>query len=272
MEGVMLKQYKDISYRDWVVNDAKASVLMVHGMGAHSERFLELALKFNKEKINCYAIALQGFGELTGDKKGHVRSVTEYHKAIKMLKEVIISENKDKPIFILGESMGGLLATTHLLNYDNNYKGLVVVVPAYSDVFKLNLLDRAKILMYSLFTPSKAILMPFTTEQLSRDPEIIAKLNADSREHRFASAGLLRELLFQQVDVAMNLGKLKVPVLMLSAGKDMLVSTPAGEQLFKKIKSDKKYVLYPESLHALTIEKNRDEVHSEIINWVKAKV
>ena len=268
----MLKQYEGVHYRDWKVTDAKAAVLMVHGMGAHSGRWDYLAARLNAEKISGYGIELQGFGELSVGKIGHVDTMKIYHESLLMLKKLMNSENPGKPVFILGESMGGLIATTQVLSYDHDFSGFVAIVPAYKDALKISGPDRAKIFLQSIFNPSHPVKMPFVSEELTRDPDILAKIKADPREHRMASAGLLKDNLLEQAGVMLNISKIRVPVLMLLAGKDMLVDTSFAAELFKKIKTDKKYIVYPDSLHALTIEKNREEVFGDIIKWINTKI
>ncbi len=268
----MLKQYKDVYYIDWTIPDAKAAVLMIHGMGGQSRRYTDLAERLNAGKIGGYAIELEGFGELAGEKKGHIDSMKKYHLAINTLKELVLSENPGKPIFILGESMGGLIATTQVLSYDSDYRGLISIAPAYKDVLKISLLRRVKIFIASLVDKTKGITMPFVNEELTSDPDILAKLKADPKEHKIASASLLKDNLMESLNIVANMGKMKIPVLMLLAGRDMLVDTPFAIKLFKKIKSDKKYILYPDSLHALTIERNREEVFKDIMRWINLKI
>jgi alpha-beta hydrolase superfamily lysophospholipase len=264
----VLKQYNGVYYSDWLVSDAKAAIIMVHGMGAQSRRYTWLSERLNAEKISGYAIELQGFGELAGDKKGHIDSMTKYHKALAVLKEHVKAENPGRPVFILGESMGGLIATNQVLSYDSDYKGLISIVPAYKDVLKINGLDRVKIFLLSVFKSSAEIKMPFVNTELTSDPVMLEKLNRDPGEHKIASAALLKDNLLEQLNVMMKIKGLKTPFLLLVAGKDYLIDTNFAVELFKKVETEKKYIVYPGSLHALTIEKNREEVFGDIIKWI----
>ncbi|HRU39243.1 MAG TPA: alpha/beta fold hydrolase, partial [Candidatus Goldiibacteriota bacterium] len=222
--------------------------------------------------ISCYAIELEGFGELSGGREGHISSMKKYHEALRTLKLAAAAENPGKPVFILGESMGGLIATYHVLYHDADFKGLISIAPAYKDVLKISALNRLRIFLESLVNGSAREQMPFTNSELTSDPEILAKLDADKREHKKASASLLRGNLMEQAGVILGIGRLKVPLLLLLAGRDRLVDTPFAIKLFHKVKGDKKYILYPDSLHALTIEKNREEVFSDIVKWLEKRV
>jgi alpha-beta hydrolase superfamily lysophospholipase len=264
----MLKQSEGVHYMEWKVGAPEAAMLFVHGMGAHAERFAELSARLNSEKISCYSVALHGFGELSGTKQGHVDSIRVYHMTLAAMKEMIKKENPGVPVFMLGESMGGLIATVHAIGYDRDFAGLIVTVPAYKDLLKISLLEKAAVFMESVFAPDTAHRMPFTSEELTRDLGVLEKLKADPREHRFASAALLKDLFFEQIECALNMGKLSVPFLMLLAGRDTVVDAQYCVGMFKKVKSEKKHIIYPESLHALTIERNREEVFEDIVRWI----
>lgn len=264
----MLKNYEGVYYKDWPAAEAKAAMLLVHGMGAHPERFNDLAARMNAEKISCYGIALQGFGDIAGEDKGHIDSMKIYHESLLELKKFVSAEKPGKPVFILGESMGGVIATVQALHYDPDFAGLIPISPAYRDVLKISPLQRVGIFLSYIVKGKTPVKMPFVSEELTRDTEVLARLKSDPREHRMASASLLFGNLVEMIDIMMNIGKIKVPVLMLLSGKDYLADTPYSIGLFKRIRTEKKYIVYPDSLHALTIEQNREEVFGDIVKWV----
>ena len=269
----MLKKYRGILYRKWTVKKPKAVFVLVHGMGAHSGRYEYFAPFFKKKGFSGYAMDLQGYGELGKELKGHVESLKIYHEQIKQLKELAAKENPGKPLFLLGESMGGLLVTSHAINYDQEYKGVIAIVPAFNDVFNFTLADRLNILFKSIRDPKEPVLMPFNDADLTTDRAILSKLKKDRLEHKYASAGLLRQLLIEQViNIDAKIQRLKVPIFMLLSGKDRLVDTGFDANLFKRIKADKTLKIYNGSLHALTIEKNRKEIYKDIMEWAIKRV
>jgi len=263
----MLINKNGIYYRKWQAKNSKAIFLAVHGMGAHSERFSDMGKFFKTRKMSVYALALRGFGELS-QRPGYVESIKLYYEDIARLKEIIKSENPQKPVFIIGESMGALLAHMTVLDYDSSYTGLIEVVPVYNDSMKISLIKRVLIALTALFNPAKPILMPFKSEELSRDDSKLKILKNDEREHRFASAGLLVAILLIQIRAMLNTSRIKIPVLFLLAGKDYLGDNSASMKLFNKLKCDKEYRLYNDSFHALTIDKNRKQVFGDIYAWM----
>ena len=267
----MLINKNGIYFRKWAAAKAKAVVLSVHGMGAQSERSEDLARFLKTKKISTYAIQLRGYGELA-QKPGYVKSMKVYHEDIAILKEIIKSENKGKPIFILGESMGGVISHITVMDYDKDYAGLIEVVPVYMDNMKISLMQKVAIATAGLFNPEKPILMPFKTEELSRDKAVVKKLNNDKREIKIASAGLLLKFLLSQLRALSNPKGIKIPVLFLLAGKDMLGDTKFTINFFNRLNADKEMIVYQDSYHSLTIEKNRKEVFKDIHAWIEKKL
>jgi alpha-beta hydrolase superfamily lysophospholipase len=266
----MLIKSEGVFYREWTVQDPRAVIIMVHGMGAHSDRFKYFAEKANGAGISVYAPELKGFGENIGFEKGDVESLSEYHDSIRALR--LIAGKQSGKVFLGGESMGGLLVTVHALKYDADYSGLIAIVPAFKDVFKINSADRAGIFFNSIFNRHAQVEMPFTSEMLTHDSIILEYLRQDKLEHRLASAYLLKELLLEQLYVSANIKNLSVPVLMLCSGNDMLVDTKHSMKLFTKIKTQKELKVYERFFHALTIEDGREEVFRDILEWVGKRI
>jgi alpha-beta hydrolase superfamily lysophospholipase len=269
-EAFMLVKSEGVFYREWTVRDPRAVMIMVHGMGAHSDRFKYFAERANAAGISVYAPELKGFGENIGFEKGDVESISEYHDSIRALR--LIAGKQSGRVFLGGESMGGLIVTVHILKYDADYSGLIAIVPAFKDVFKINNADRAGIFINSIFNRHAQVEMPFTGEMLTHDPIILEHLHQDGLEHRLASAYLLKELLFEQLYVSANIKNLNVPVLMLCSGNDMLVDTEHSMKLFTRIKAPKELKVYERLFHALTIEDGREEVFRDILEWVKKRI
>ena len=267
----MLLNKNSVYYRKWAVTNPKAVLLSVHGMGAQSERSDDIAKFLKTKKISTYAIELRGYGELA-QKPGYVKSMKVYHEDIKILKEIIKTENKGKPIFIIGESMGGVISHNTVLDDGSDYAGLIEVVPVYLDNMNISVMQKVSFAANGIFNPQKQILMPFKSEELTRDKAVLNKLKKDKREIKIASAGLLVNLLFEQLRGLFNPKGIKIPVLFLLAGKDMLGDNKVSTGLFNKLTTDKEMIVYKDSYHSLTIEKNRKEVFKDIYTWMEKKM
>lgn len=260
-----------IEYFKWTAKDPGCVFLLVHGMGAHSERWKFFSEYLLKKNISSYSLELRGFGQ-TADYQGHINSLDIYYKDIARLAEIIRSENPGKKIILAGESMGGLIAFEFFLKHPKDTDALVCFSPGFANNMKL---DYPGIILPLLYKPKKQNMMPFTSAMCTSDADYQKVMDADPREHRFATSSLLLQILFAQMRSTLFAGNIEKPVLFLLAGddKDLLVDPKASKAVFKRMKgNNKKLIQYPDMLHALSIEKGREKVFEDIVCWINALI
>lgn len=267
----MLDLIKDASsgilYYKWTANDPDMVFLLVHGMGAHSERWKAFADFLLSRSISSYSLELRGFGQTT-DYKGHIDSLNVYYKDVSRLIEIIRAENPGKKIVLAGESMGGLIAFEFISKYPEKIDALVCFSPAFGNKMNINI---PAVIIPLLYDPKRQHVMPFTSDWCTRDAAYQKIMDADPREHRFASSSLLLQLLFAQISSMFNAPKVQKPVMFLLAGddKDKLVEPKAAKSIFKRMRGDnKKLIQYPDMLHALSIDNGKEKVFEDIYCWI----
>ncbi len=263
----MPEEKNGVYFRKWGVKKPKAVIIAVHGMGAHTDRWKFLAEFMNAKKIAVYAVELKGYGVLAQE-PGYAESFRVYYRDIAALKAMAISENPNAPVFIIGESMGGLITHMNLIEYDGNYSGVIEVSPAFMDNMKMSLGYRLNIFLNSIINPKRPFAMPFKSEELTHDKAVLKWLAKEKKEHRFAAAGPLKEILFKQIKAGFKTGSIRIPALFLISDHDYLISTKSMENIFGKIKSEKHLIKYKDTFHALTIEKDRKRIFTDIYKWM----
>ncbi|MCX5748753.1 MAG: alpha/beta fold hydrolase [Candidatus Saganbacteria bacterium] len=271
MQVVQLIKEDGIEYIKSQCDDPQAVLLLVHGLGAHTGRWQFLSEYFKQNNVSSYAVELKGFGRTKG-LKGHIDSLRTYYKDILLLYKMIKKDHPGKKIFILGESMGALISFMIAISYGDLFDGLICISPAFASRIKFPPGQMISILLSVIFAPRKQFIVPFNSKMCTRDTQYQNVMDQNPDEHRFATPRLLLEIIFAQILSAMNAKKIKIPVLFLLAGddKDTLVDPPAAKKIFKKLKvDDKKLIQYPEMLHALSIEKGREKVFDDIMQWLK---
>jgi len=257
----------------WSAKDPDFVLLLVHGMGAHSGRWDFAADYFLKHNISSYSIELRGYGQTEGP-KGHIDSFKEYYKDLLALCQVIKSENPGKKVFILAESMGALISFLFVLQHQDLFCGLICISPAFGNGMKISLSDYLRMIMSLFYNKKKRFVMPFTSQMCTRDEAYQKAMDSDPREHRFATSGTLWEIVKAQLMAPFAARRLKLPVLFLVAGDggDKLVSVAAEKRIFgllKKNNPDNKFIQYPEMLHALSIDADREKVFGDILGWAR---
>lgn len=263
---------KNILYRHWPSDKNDAVFLLVHGLGAHTDRWNFMAGYFNQQGFSSYAIELKGFGE-TKDLKGHVDSFNTYYQDIKTLHAQIKKDNPGKKIFIIGESMGGLIVFLLVSANPGMFAGQILISPAFANVMKFPLKDYINLTLSIFYNQKKEFQMPFTSAMCTRDEIYQKVMDADSRELRTATTKTLINILTGQVQAGFVAKLINIPTLFLLAGKDMLVAPKASKAIFKKIKmKDKTLIDYPEMHHALSIDKDREKVFTDILKWINQRL
>lgn len=271
MAELIKDQSTGILYKKWDVSSPEAVFLLIHGLGAHSGRWDFLGEYFNNRNISSYSIELKGFGR-TKELKGHIDSLNVYIKDILSLYKVIKKEHPGKKIYLLGESMGSLIAFLVAMNYGDYFDGLICISPAFANKMKFPIGQMMQMILSLPFVPKKQFTVPFNSQMVTRDKEYQKVMDLNPDEHRLATSKLLIEIVLAQLAGMLGAGRIKIPVLFLLAGddKDLLVDPVAAKKAFKRLKiGDKKLIQYPYMLHALSIDLGREKVFGDIYEWVR---
>ena len=263
---------RNILYREWGSSSPRAVVLMVHGLGGHSNNW-DLVAKFLIEHdIASYSIELKGFGNTEGV-KGHIDSLDVYIKDVRRLYNIIKREHRKLPVFIAGESMGGLIGFLTVIKKPRLFRGLVCMSPGFESGLKFSLLEYARIIAARFYNSKKQFVMPFTNDMCTRDPECKKIMDNDKLEHKLATPKLLQSILLAQLSSILLKHKVKTDTLFLLAGADTFVSSAASKKIFEGIKFEHKQMIeYPEMRHSLTMELGREKVFADLLKWLNKRI
>lgn len=226
----------------------RKAILIIHGFagGTYDQEYLANFLELER-KFDVYAFTLPGHDEIDYNvKKEDWIKATENH--IQML-----INNNYKDIYVIGHSMGGVLAT-HVANKYKQIKKLVLLAPA----FKYLALDEKG--NFSLI------------EGLKKSPNIIKSY---SKEAIFSRA---LKVPFKTVMEFVNLVKeyekipenISVPTLIIQGLDDDVVPVESAKYVYNLIPNENKEILfYDNTNHDLFGSNKRKEISIEIKNFLK---
>jgi acylglycerol lipase len=189
--------------------------------------------------------------------------------------------DQPKPLFIIGESMGGLLAVSLALHYPDRLfptgtraGGLVLIAPAVlppRDMFgvKGRILYQLSGVVSALFPRLDAVQIPGCT----LFPEIQKEFDTDEWTGRGKlKARLGREIIQAQKEVATRINELRCPFLALYGTEDTLTNPQNGLELFQRASSSDKETIVLEGMwHILLFEPRAQEARSEVFSWILAR-
>ena len=168
--------------RSWLTEaQARAAVVLVHGGGEHSGRYLHVANFFNQHGINVHTFDLRGHGRSQG-KRLFIRSFEEYLDDLALLFNNVQHRELHRPLFMLGHSLGGAIVTLFVLNRTPYLDGVVLSGPFLHVGEGFSPLKVAMAKMIGKIMP----LLPVSTldsDLVSSDPEVVENYKTDPLNH-----------------------------------------------------------------------------------------
>ena len=98
----------------WVPDEQRAAVALVHGLHEHSGRYAYVASELMRRGIGVHAVDLRGHGRSRGP-RGRVDGVDEFLDDLGAHLQEVRASIGDVPLFLMGHSMGGLVAASHVV-------------------------------------------------------------------------------------------------------------------------------------------------------------
>ncbi|MEZ5017086.1 MAG: alpha/beta fold hydrolase [Flavipsychrobacter sp.] len=245
-------------------------IVALHGLGAHAGSFSFLQEYLDGQNVSSIALDFRGFGHyqgLKGDLKNIGIQVEDLH-------EIIISIRKRYPsrkIVLLGESLGSSLAIWYVQLHPENVDGLVltsiVTSKGNGDVKLSTILN---LLLAYTFQPSTPVHLGYDPYIYSNDSSFINwAFNIDTLGTRAVSP---RYLVQSNRVIKKSYGylcKYPKPILIIQGGQDFLSTREKTTSLIEKCDSKNiRYLFFPNMLHSIVNDKNRDEAFEGIMQWL----
>jgi len=228
----------DIYYQCWLPEGKpKAILLVVHGLAEHSGRYMNVVNFLVPSGYAVYGIDHIGHGK-SGGKRAYVRRFQDYTITLKKYFDMIRKWHPEKPIFLIGHSMGGLIGTAYLLEHQDELVGAVLSGPGVKvpDHISQAVIFTGKIL--SIIMP-KAGIVQLDAEGVSRDPAVVdAYINDPLVYTGKTTARLGAELLKAMQYVTDQASNIKLPIMIVQGSDDKLVD-PSGARLLYDLAGSK---------------------------------
>ncbi|WP_245819658.1 alpha/beta fold hydrolase [Rhodococcoides yunnanense] len=254
-------------------------VQIAHGLAEHGSRYARFASALNDAGFHVVASDHRGHGSTIAGTPGDLGPLgfQALWADIEQLGEALLNEYPDLPLFLFGHSMGSFAAQHVLIERSDLYAGVVLSGSSAVDVLAGNLAD-APAGDLSVFNDAFEHRTGY--EWLSRDEAEVDAYVADALCGFDLPASAVPAL-FTEADKLADPRKLSevrsdLPLLITSGSDDPLAG---GGQLVELLgsryreagSSDVTVTIYPGARHEILNETNRDEVTSDIIEWLTAR-
>jgi alpha-beta hydrolase superfamily lysophospholipase len=245
----------------------RALLVTLHGLGDHSGLYPMLPDAFLPLGTEIFAPDLRGNGRSPGQ-RGYLESWSELREDLRRLMIRVRAEHAATPLFLLGNSLGGLVALDYVLHHPQGVRGVVVVSAPLGDLgVPRPLMALGRVL--SRWWPRFSLNTGMDLSGLARDPEVAERVLHDPLFHRKGTARLSTEVTATIERVQAAAGGFPVPILMLHGAADRMVSPDGSRRFFGATgQPDRTLIEYPEAYHALLADVGGDRVLQDIAEWM----
>uniref|UniRef100_A0A7V3VTC3 Monoacylglycerol lipase n=1 Tax=Mesoaciditoga lauensis TaxID=1495039 RepID=A0A7V3VTC3_9BACT len=253
----------------WPVENSKAKVIIVHGLGEHVARYDVISKEFNDAGLEMAGFDQRGHGKNAG-KKGHIENFDLF---LKDLDSFVGMEKSDKPLFMLGHSLGGLIAARYVEEYPEKVKGVILSSGAFSSE---NVSNSLKILSctFSVLFPTLTFNNGIDPKTLSRNDKVIEEYKKDPLVHDKITARFSCQL-FKNIDLVFErVSKFTTPVLLTAGSEDHVVPPSGTKRLFSSIPAkDKEMKIFDGAYHEIFCDPQlSSEFRKKIVDWINKRV
>ena len=261
-----------IYYQAWTPRaKPKAVIVLAHGIGEHSGRYAHVADYMARNDFALWACDHRGHGR-SGGKRGHVEIFDDYIADIGHLVRITKDRCPSNKTFLMGHSLGGLIASYYAEKHPSELAGLVVSAPALAEKMKVSPVKVVIAKMLSGIVPAFSTDTGLDPNLLSHDREVVRKYVEDPMVHKVATARFFTEYRRAQDETMRDANKLTLPCLVLQGGADGIVDRDATSRFFKRIGSaDKTLKVYEAFYHEVLNEPGKESVLGDIGTWLSAR-
>jgi len=261
----------NIYYQSWLPEgDPRAVLLLAHGLAEHCGRYMNLVNHFIPVGYAVYGIDQIGHGKSDGTRV-HVLRFEDFTDTLKIFFDMVREWQPEKPVFLVGHSIGGLIGAAYLLEHQAEFSGAVLSGPSVKVPDNISSTTILLGKVFSTLAP-KLGLLSLEAEGVSRDPAVVEAYVNDPLVHRGkTTARLAAELLKAMQHVSAEGSGITLPILIIQGGNDRLVDPSGAQVLYRTVSStDKKIKVYDGLYHEVFNEPEQDQVLGDVEEWLES--
>jgi acylglycerol lipase len=256
----------------WSAPNQRAILLLQTGWGDYVQRYVtqgsQLIPHLLARGISVYGFDMWGSGRSPG-KRGvtHIGQAAADHLSARQALRA-----RQVPVFVLGHSVGGLVAAASALGDQEGIHGLILLAPAIR--WDLNPLLKTLARVMGFIAPTLPIPGPGGGTPPTGDPESHDRMKNDTLMFHgalsWSTAGSGVKLSDRNWS---RYGELRVPVLAVHGSADQTPGPTASQDFIDVVSSsDKTIHVIPGGAHAILDDSTSTQVLSIILEWIDRRL
>lgn len=260
--------------RRWDVENAAGDVIVLHGIISHSGWYLKTGSNLAAAGFNVHSLDRRGSGlnlQARGDVASGERWIDDVIGYARSVLASQASENRAaRPIFLVGISWGGLLATAVARRMGKEISGLLLLCPGF---FARK--GTGEVQHTAVRIASRVGLGGFRFPVPLRDPALFTR-SADWRSYIADDPFTLRRVTLRLAtasaklyhDVVKTPIKISTPTLLMLGGQDLIIHNDQVSLFVKRYFGEHpKIIEYPTAAHTLEFEDDTTSSMDDLSSW-----
>jgi alpha-beta hydrolase superfamily lysophospholipase len=253
-------------YRMWNSSvDRGKSLILIHGLGEHSGRYVHVGSFFSKAGFRTVAFDLRGHGR-SGGKPVFVKRYEELAADV----QAVVAHFGENGSFLFGHSLGGQLVLWAARRCRMNLCGVIASAPWLRlaqapplwQIFLARALNR--------FMPGFRFPTNVDRTNLSHDQAHLDSLEDLDLLHDFITVRFYFEAIRAAAEIVAD-PVIDFPLLLVQGGDDRVTSRESVEAFLKRLQAPLKTLkIYPGFFHELHNETARIEVMEYLVGWMNS--
>lgn len=267
----------------------KAAVLLVHGTFVHSGFYAQWANYLSQHGYVVYGLDLRGWGQSQGaGRRGYVSHFNQYGDDLLLAYQTLRQRYPGIPLFLQGESLGGLVALYAQEQGLFPVDGMVLNAPAVQPALSLGFLRTPQWMAeFELFTasipgkfmPDQPTLVPGSVVEMFaglavKNEALVSDFKNDPYVvHTALPFGFISALREGVNSVQDGMSQVTAPALIVQGTEDTLVPLSSSQFTLDQLASgDKTLRQYPGMTHATLHDDGHEVIWQDILAWLDAHV
>jgi alpha-beta hydrolase superfamily lysophospholipase len=246
---------------------------VAHGFGEHGGCYRHVAEAIGPAAdVDVVAPDLRGHGRSPG-RRGVVSAYEDLVGDLRSVFEWAGRSRPGLPRVVLGHSNGGQLGLRLALEPPEGLSGLIVSNPSLAVAADVPAYKLAIGRLLRRTAPWVTLTARIQADRMTRDPAMQREHETDPLRHDRMSAPLYFGMVEGGAMVVARAGEIETPTLVLLGTSDPVIDPETTRVAFDRLgAADKTLLIYPKMLHEPLNEVGREQVFSDVIQWLSPRL
>jgi alpha-beta hydrolase superfamily lysophospholipase len=261
-----------VALRSWLPSgEIEALVVAVHGFNDYSNAFDQPGRQLAAQGIATFAFDLPGFGATAG--RGDWAGEAAMEGDLARVARQVATRYPGKPLYFLGESMGGALIMVTMDRDDvPTVQGVILAAPAVWNRASMTIFERSALWLLSHIMPELSLSGNQVTVTPSDNIEMLRQLGRDPMVIKETKVAAIDGLCDLMDHAARSAATLRTPALVLYGEQDQIVPAAPTYRMMKLLPSrsgSQVTAIYRHGYHMLLRDLQAKVVLRDIVAWIK---